>query len=1333
MGYHHEENCGNGKGTHVSAREPSLVIGLGASTGGLEALQAFLGALPSAEGLALIVLQHVEETQAEVLLDQLRRCTALPIVEITDGMFLEAGRVHLVPPGTTLSLQENTLRLTATPVEPRGRIDAFFYSLAEARQTSAVAIVLSGIGTDGTLGLKTVSDAGGLTMAQEPATARYDTMPRSAITLGAADRILPPDKMPEELLAYLRHVQALAEGNRGQEVHRQIEESLQAICEILQEVTEHNFKHYKTSTLIRRVGRRMQILRVATASAYVERLRQDREEAHALFRELLIGVTAFFRDPEAFKALDEQVLPFLLENRGPRDPVRIWVPGCATGEEAYSLAMLIRERLEATGSALEVQIFATDINERALLTARQGAYPLGIAEDVSPERLKRFFLKKGNRYHVVKELREICLFSEHDLIRDPPFSRLDLISCRNLLIYLGPHLQKKLVPLFHYALRPGGYLLLGPSESISTHRELFRAIDVRHRISQRLPTAVRTPSLMTGTEMRQGGTLPAEAGLPAEPDLHALMQHIVLDEFAPRSVVVNEEGQVLCASGNLEKYLGITPGTFQNNVVKLARSSLRVNLRGALAEAVRSMRTVVQEDASIKTEQGLQRVRITVQPMPQLGEQTGLFLVVFQDIGTAVVPEEGRAERGEEANHLIEQLERALHTTREDLEKTIQDLEVANEELKSSNEELLSMNEELQSANEELETSKEEIQSANEALARSNSDLENLLSSTRIATLFLDEELRIQRFTPAMTEIYNLISTDVGRPLLHITHRARVMPPLPDASMLLNRGRILEDDVQTNEGRWYIRRVLPYRTHQGRDEGLVVTFTDVTERKQVEEALRQSEARFRQLTEGIPQFVWTCLPDGRCDYLSQQWCQYTGRTEVEQLDYGWLDAIHPEERGWLQKSWQEAVQDGRTFDVEFRIRRRDGTYRWFKTLGVPVRDESGRLVKWLGTNTDIDDQKRAERLLQEADRQKNEFLAMLAHELRNPLAPVLNAVEIMRLRGPGDPLLAQQRDMIDRQVQQMRRLLDDLLDIARITRGKMQVVKEPLDLRLVLTGAAEATRPFLETRRHQFTVDLPPQGLPMLGDATRLTQVFVNLLNNAGKYTEPGGHVWLAASAEGNQAVVRVRDNGVGMSQELQARAFDLFAQADQSLARTQGGLGIGLTLVRRLVEKHAGSVEVFSAGLGKGTQFTVRFPLADAPSSRETSKPVAFASGENPRRRILVVDDNRDALDSLALLLKLWGHEVETAEDGPAALDRARVFNPEVICLDIGLPRMDGYEVARRFRQNPEFASAILIAMTGYGQEEARRQGVEAGFAHHLVKPVDIEDLARILRELPR
>ena len=820
----------------------TIVVGIGAAAGGMEALEAFFRALPEHREVAFVLAFQAGADASRALVETLHRVTSMPVVVIQDGMPVQANQVHVVPNHTHVRLEDGKCYITQvyTPEAQGVVIDVLFESLAAESGPYAIGMLLSGAGSDGTLGLKAMSSAGGMTMAQDEASATDYSMTRSAVAMGVVDHVLNPEQMAQEILAYLQHLGHVLKDDQEQSQKEAIAAAIPTIAAILENETQHNFQHYKTSSLTRRIQRRMHILRLASVDDYVRRLQQNAEEAPALFRELLIGVTAFFRDPEAFDALAREVMSRLFDQRADNETVRIWVPGCATGEEAYSLAILVREQLEQMRTRPEVQIFATDIDARSLQIGRQGIYPSGIADDMRADRLQRFFVKQGRRYHVSREIRELCLFSPHNLINDPPFSHLDLISCRNVLIYLGAHLQKKLISLFHYALRPEGYLFLGPSENIASHRDLFRPVNVKQCISQRKATAVRDATAVATADRTQGGTRGVVEREAAEVDLNQIAQRIILDEFAPQYAIVNEELQIVSLSQDASKYLQLVSGSFQNNIIRMARTGLRVGLRTTLSEAIKTRRKVVHEQMVVTVEEGKQRVILTVQPMPGLGEDTGLFLVVFKDAELILNRDVEGAAETDVANDLIAQLEQELSRVREDLETTIQELEAANEELKSSNEELLSMNEEMQSTNEELETSREDIQAANEALAQANNDLENLLRSTQIATLFLDDALYIQRFTAAMTDIYHLLPSDVGRPIWHQTHRAKDMPPLPDRTALRSENDPVEHEIETTDGQWYLRQVRPYQTAAGQPQGLVVTFTNITALKQAEQALQRA-------------------------------------------------------------------------------------------------------------------------------------------------------------------------------------------------------------------------------------------------------------------------------------------------------------------------------------------------------------------------------------------------------------------------------------------------------------------------------------------------------------
>lgn len=961
-------------------KRPSLWVGIGASVGGVAALQAFFQSLKHDTRAAYIVGQHLDPAGQHLAHEILQGLTKLPVVEISTDVEVLPGRVYLAPSHTVVQIQDGRfqVQMSQNRAERHSLIDLLFRAIAGEAKVRAVGIVLSGEGFDGTLGLKAISDAGGMTIAQAPESAAHISMPQSAISSSVVDYVMRAEEMPRALASYEEFVGRLDSRRSVSSLHEDIGHTLITICEILQKTTQHDFKHYKTSTLIRRIQRRMQVLQVDSAEDYVELLKGNPGEIDSLFKELLINVTSFFRDPEAFQSLKEEALTKILENRPSDQKVRVWIAGCSTGEEVYTIAILIKELLETMKDPPEVQIIATDIDEHALSVARKGVYSLGIETHVSQARLAKYFVRKGGRYHVSKELRELCLFSSHNLINDPPFSQLDIISCRNVLIYLGAHLQKKLIPVFHYALRAGGFLFLGNSESIASHKELFRPISAKHRIAQRKTTAIR-PAMSLPGQFSAGYASPSrDSGQSHDMDLHMVSQRIVLDEFAPKYALVDDDFQVLSVSAGINEFFEPSEGVFQNQILKLVKSNLRLPLRSTLNEAKKHKRKITHDAATLKTSAGIMRVGLVVQPMPRLGDESGLFMVVFRDLGLIAPASIGGgapSETSSEVNTaLIDQLERELATVREDLDKTVQDLEASNEELKSSNEELLSMNEELQSANEELETSKEDVQEANEALQRGNNDLENLLASTAIATLFLDKDLLIQNLTPSVNGIYNVTPSDVGRPIGHFTHLASEMPPYPDPAHFSVAGVTVEDNVQMKDGRRLLRRISPYRTTEGSFSGIVVTFVDVT-------VLRLAEERYRELANSMPNIVWTADSGGHFNYFNRRWYDYTGFREAQMSSDDWAKILHPDDLEKFQHAWQHSLQSGASFQLEFRLLdRKAQAFRWFLGNALPVRDDAGAISRWYGNCVDIHDRVLAE----ERRRESEERFAIMANS-----APVL--------------------------------------------------------------------------------------------------------------------------------------------------------------------------------------------------------------------------------------------------------------------------------------------------------------------------------------------------------
>ena len=820
---------------------------MGASAGGLDAFEKFFARMPANCGMAFVLVQHLAPDHDSLMAELLARVTTMRVQAVEDGTAVEANHVYVIPPNASLTIAGGVLQLAA-PTEPRGQrkpIDTFFQSLAEDQGNNAVCVMLSGTGNDGTSGLRAVKEWGGMAIAQSLESAKYDGIPQSAIATGLVDHVLPVEEIPARLMEYASHLGELRENNGLEDTHAGTVARLGKICVLLKKRTGHDFSRYKQKTIVRRVQRRMLVLRSKNVDDYLELLRKDQAEVDLLFKDLLISVTAFFRDPDAFDALVKEVVPKLFAGKGSDGTVRIWVAGCASGEEAYSLAMILCECGGTLTSLPNIKIFATDIDEKALALARIGRYPESIEQDVSPERLERFFIKEKGSYQVKKQIRDLCLFSVHGIFRDPPFSRVDLVSCRNLLIYFDGAVQDRLIQVFHYALVPNGYLFLGTSESLSGHTELFRAIDKKNRLFTRRDILIRSPSIFPIMEAHASpGNKPVpEDGKPlptAGRNLAKIVERSILDSYAPACVIVNEHGDAVYVSGRTARYLELPAGQPTVNVASMARKGLRPSLDGALHEASKSRQTVVKEKITLETDGYLQEINLTVRPMSELGENSGLYMVVFQDVGPARSKKAAsKPSREQEVDTLAAQLEKELRSTREHLQFTIEELETSNEELSSTNEEY-------QSANEELETSKEEMQSLNEELEtvnvelkkkldevnHLNSDLKNLIDSTEIATLFLDQDLKIRSFTPAIIKIYPLIEGDIGRPITDFAKRFKEGDLSGDIREVLKTLVPLQRELRASEGpEYYSTRILPYRTIENRIDGVVITFVDITNLK----------------------------------------------------------------------------------------------------------------------------------------------------------------------------------------------------------------------------------------------------------------------------------------------------------------------------------------------------------------------------------------------------------------------------------------------------------------------------------------------------------------------
>ena len=1469
------------------------IVGIGASAGGLEAYQQLLTHLPDDTGMAFVLIQHLDPHHESRLAELLARNTQMPVGEAAHGQKVEPNHFYIIPPNVNLAIVEGKLHVSPR-TETRGLhlpIDFFFRSLAEDQKTYAVGIVLSGTGSDGAQGVCEIKAMGGITFAQDERSAKFTGMPHSAAESGCADLILEPQAIALRLAQIRTHPYLIAPQTAPIIIDADGESQYRKILTRVRAVTGVDFGLYRDTTIKRRIIRRMALHTHKHLDEYIPRLENDPEEVKALFHDLLINVTSFFRDPALFDALKAQVYPAVVDGKPPLATIRVWVPGCSTGQEAYSIAMSLIEFFDDKPIRPPIQIFATDISEPASLDkARAGIYPDSIEAEVTPERLRRFFQKEDHTYRIDKSLRDLCVFARQNLTLDPPFSHVDIVSCRNVLIYLSPPLQKQVLPTFHYALNSPGFLVLGSAESVGDHLDLFDVTDRTNKIYLKKPTANRPFINFPSNNFRHTGHMAekrslAPAAMPM--DFHREVDRLLLGRYAPPGVLVNDNLDILQFRGRTGQYLELPSGEPTTNLLKMAREGLFLELRGAIDEARNHHRTVRRQGVQLRLDGDsgdTQSVDLEVVPVRPPGSHETCFLVLFNEPpgpGRAADTEgEARKARSQAFLHQEESevvlLRRELAATKEYLQSLLEQQDAANEELRSANEETLSSNEELQSTNEELETAKEELQSTNEELMtvneqlqtrnrelnELNDDLTNLLASMAIPMVMVGSDLRIRRYTEAACRAINLRANDIGRPLSDLKTNLDIADLDNLIREVINQEQVREREVRDADGRWHRLRIHPYRTVNHKIEGAVILLIDIDDIKKSAEAIRESEERFRLLAESAPVIIWLKDVDGG-ESVNKAFRQFVGAGSGAELQGDvWSHYIHPEDHDVFVKNYGRSMNRRIPFEASFRLRRRDGEYRWLNCLGVPRLSDAGDFLGYVGSAVDVTDIKNAEQALREkeerlrlaleggslgtwycdlksdrlhwderihallglpaeptstdegffkrihpddreklraarrhalatggfseelrflrpdgsicwllttakvvpdgtgapaylsgvcfdispqkqtaaalqdrvaelkeADRQKNEFVALLAHEMRNPLAPISNAVEILRNLSNAEPRFQTSLNIIGREVQQMARMLEDLLDVSRLTRNRLALRKQPLDLTKIIGEAIETGQPYLDEKQHRLQVDLPDAPLWVEADRARLEQVFSNLLINAAKFTHEVGSIRIAAEREKSDVVVSVSDDGVGMSNQLLRRAFEMFSQGERTTEG--GGLGIGLTLVKNLVDLHGGSVQAHSEGINRGSVFIVRLPLmTQAPLPVEDQ---ALADAE-PRpaqehKKILIVDDNKMQATSLSMLMELDGHEVKAANDGPGALSLLMDFVPDYAIIDIGLPHgMSGYDVARQIREQPRFAKTVLVAQTGWGRDEDRERSRAAGFDYHLVKPIDHERLHRII-----
>jgi len=891
--------------TEKIAEELSFpVIGIGASAGGLEAIELFLKQVPYPSGMAFVIVQHLDPTRKGIMVELLQRVTSMAVHQVTDRLRIEPDHVYVIPPNHDMTMLHGVLYLLDM-VQPRGLrlpIDFFFRSMADDLQHHSVGVILSGMGSDGTLGLRAIKEKGGGVFVQEPASSKFDAMPRSAIDEGLADVVAPVEELPAKIAAYLKHVPLIARQAAASE-ERSLS-ALEKIVILLRTQTGHDFSFYKKNTVYRRIERRMGIHQIEKIADYVRYLQENPHEIELLFKELLIGVTSFFRDPAAWEALKTKAIPSILASRSSGGVLRAWVAGCSTGEEAYSLAIVFREVLATLKPAgnFKLQIFATDLDKDAIDKARTGIYPPNIAADLSLERLKRFFEKDDRGYRITRDIRETIVFAHHNVIMDPPFTKLDILVCRNLLIYMEQELQKKLFPLFHYSLNPGGMLFLGSAETLGANAHLFEPLDSKARLFRHI-----SQSVISAPADFPASFVPSVHELPLLPEtepqsaisgvnLQSLTDQLLLQHFAPPAVLTNDKGDIIYISGRTGKYLEPAAGKANLNVFAMARDGLRYELSILFSRLLRQKGEIVKTGLIVGTNGGSQIVDLTVKFIEKPDSLKGMVLIVFTDAekmmpavaDSSVQPSDAEAgrlgfleEELRQARDEILILREEMQTSQEELKSTNEEMQSANEELQSTNEELTTSKEEMQSLNEELQTVNQEQQSKVNDLSQANNDMKNLLNSTGIATLFLDDELNIRRFTNRTVSIIKLIATDIGRPITDIVTDMHYPDLAGDAREVLNSLVFSEKQVSASDGRWFTVRIMPYRTQENRIDGLVITFNDISVAKKLEQNLREIEQSFRFFIDTMPVGVMLQDSEGKIVMVNPEVERITGIPAAE--------------------------------------------------------------------------------------------------------------------------------------------------------------------------------------------------------------------------------------------------------------------------------------------------------------------------------------------------------------------------------------------------------------------------------------------------------------------
>ncbi len=1183
------------------------VVGIGASAGGLEAFKKFIKAIPAKSGMAFILVQHLHPEHNSTLPEILQRETNISVAEVTDNIKVEPNHIYIIPSNKILSANDGILQLSTRPKDQKNMpIDIFFTSLAEVHEAHSIGIVLSGTGADGTSGLRSIKEHGGLTFAQDPNSAAYEDMPLSAIKSEVVDFILKPEEMPSRLLQMDGTLKKLESNGQGDAVQEKEEKDFRQILAVIRMRYAADFGYYKQTTIHRRVLRRIAILKLENVSDYLRLLQHDKDEQETLFYDLLIPVTSFFRDAKAFESLREDVFPEITKEKTSVNPLRIWVAGCSTGEEAYSIAIALYEYLSDKISAVKIQIFATDISEKAISKARSGLYAQRQLEGISEQRLHQFFNKIDGHYQIKKIIRDICVFATHNFLKDPPFAKMDLISCRNALIYMEPILQKRAFSTFHYSLNEKGFLLLGKSESTGTASEYFAPVVGKGKLFAR--KSVTGKFINITSNKNEEKIKDKDYGLRSierkKDDFQKNADEIILSKFGPPGVIVNDEFDIVQFRGSTGDFLEPSPGKASLNVLKMAREGLSFELRNALHKAKTTNDNIVKE--SIPLNDCKKLVTIEVIRLPAAIDPH--YLILFRNSneiasGKKQEPAKNARETANKQKNFRdirnEQLEKELLLAREDMRSITEDQEAANEELQSANEELLSSSEELQSLNEELETSKEELQSTNEELITVNQELfdrneqynssriyaESIVATIHEPLLVLNTDFSVKSANHSFYATFSITEDEtLGKSLFELQDNGWDIPELRKQLSTLFLGEKRPDWELTHIFPHIGQRTIVFNGQIIKEESgrrlIMLAFNDITERKKAEK-LKTIES-LEIILDSIPQITYSASPEGKFTYFNNYFLEYSGMSLAKTLKNGWLPLLKPDQLKNVEKALEHSINTLENLNIEFQMKRKsDGMYRWHVCRSSAIISDNGNVSSWVGSITDIEDQKSKEKA-------KDEFIKIASHELKTPLSTAKAFIQLieysMKEKNNNDLIFAKKASA---SIVKLEDLVKELLDVSKMQHGKLGMVISTFDFNEMLETAIESVQIISTGHELVLTGNV---GHEIKGDRDRLQQVVINILNNAVKYSPGSGKVFIDVRLSRKTLTVAIKDTGIGINKKHLNKIFERYYREEGRNIQFQG-LGVGLSISKEIIVRHNGKIWVESEP-GKGSTFYFTLPV---------------------------------------------------------------------------------------------------------------------------------------------